>query len=228
MAPAARTSTASSSSTSPISSSETEKKYGKVSAIGRQLGYNADDGTWSAFPDFYINFPGMYRKSMWDEIGMLPDTWDNLRKGGAKLKAKGHPVGISLGHSNDPSTTWRGLLWSYGASEQDEAGKKIILDSKETVEAAKYVAALYKEAMTSTCCRGMTPATTNISISGVGSYIINPISAYRTFQKPNKAGADDTFVMSPPKDRRGKSWAPRPNSTASGNLPRTRKPRSSS
>jgi multiple sugar transport system substrate-binding protein len=53
---------------------ETEKKYGKVSVIGKQLGYNADDGTWSAFPDFYINFPGMYQKSMWDEIGMKPDT----------------------------------------------------------------------------------------------------------------------------------------------------------
>ena len=127
---------------------ETEKKYGKVTVIGRQIGYNPDDGTWSAFPDFYINFPGMYRKSMWDEIGMKPDTWDNVRIGGAKLKAKGHPVGISLGHSNDPNTTWRGLLWSYGGAVQDEAGKKIVLNSKETVEAVKYVAALYKEAMT--------------------------------------------------------------------------------
>ena len=100
---------------------ETEKKYGKVSTIGKQLGYNADDGTWSAFPDFYINFPGMYQKSLWDEIGIVPDTWDNLRIGGAKLKAKGNPVGISLGHSNDPSTTWRGLLWSYGAADAGRA-----------------------------------------------------------------------------------------------------------
>ena len=61
----------------------------------------------------------MYRKSMWDEIGMKPDTWDNVRIGGAKLKAKGHPVGISLGHSNDPNTTWRGLLWSFGGALQD-------------------------------------------------------------------------------------------------------------
>src|SRR6476620_6079303 len=67
---------------------ETEKKYGKVTTIGKQLGYNADDGSWSAFPDFYINFPGMYQKTLWGEIGMLPDTWDNLRIGGAKLKAK--------------------------------------------------------------------------------------------------------------------------------------------
>ena len=103
-----------------------EKKYGKVSVIGRQIGYNQDDKTWSAFPDFYINFPSMYRKSMWDEIGMKPDTWDNVRIGGAKLKAKGHPVGISLGHSNDPNTTWRGLLWSFGGALQDAEAKGIV------------------------------------------------------------------------------------------------------
>jgi multiple sugar transport system substrate-binding protein len=178
---------------------ETEKKYGKVSTIGKQLGYNADDGTWSAFPDFYINFPGMYQKSLWDEIGMLPDTWDNLRIGGAKLKAKGHPVGLSLGHSNDPSTTWRGLLWSYGASEQDAAGKNIVLNSKETVEATKYVAALYKEAMTGDVLSWNDSSNNQYLVSGVGSYIINPISAYRTAQKSNKKLADDIRIIKPPK-----------------------------
>src|SRR5262249_14770139 len=29
-----------------------EKKYGKISVIGRQIGYNQDDKTWSAFPDY--------------------------------------------------------------------------------------------------------------------------------------------------------------------------------
>jgi len=178
---------------------ETEKKYGKVSVIGKQLGYNADDGSWSAFPDFYINFPGMYQKSLWDEIGMLPDTWDNLRKGGAKLKAKGHPVGISLGHSNDPSTTWRGLLWSYGGAIQDEAGKKIVLNSKETVEAAKFVAALYKEAMTGDVLSWNDSSNNQYLVSGVASYIVNPISAYRTAQKQNKKLADDIRVIAPPK-----------------------------
>jgi multiple sugar transport system substrate-binding protein len=178
---------------------ETEKKYGQVTTIGKQLGYNADDGSWSAFPDFYINFPGMYQKSLWDEIGMKPDTWENLRTGGAKLKAKGHPVGISLGHSNDPSTTWRGLLWSYGAAIQDEAGKKIVLNSKETVEATKYVAALYKEAMTSDVLSWNDASNNQYIVSGVASYIVNPISAYRSAQKANKKLADDIFVIDPPK-----------------------------
>jgi multiple sugar transport system substrate-binding protein len=178
---------------------ETEKKYGQVTTIGKQLGYNADDGSWSAFPDFYINFPGMYQKSLWDEIGMKPDTWENLRTGGAKLKAKGHPVGISLGHSNDPSTTWRGLLWSYGAAIQDEAGKKIVLNSKETVEATNYVAALYKEAMTSDVLSWNDASNNQYIVSGVASYIVNPISAYRSAQKANKKLADDIFVIDPPK-----------------------------
>lgn len=178
---------------------ETEKKFGQVTTIGKQLGYNADDGSWSAFPDFYINFPGMYQKSLWDEIGMKPDTWDNVRIGGAKLKAKGKPVGISLGHSNDPSTTWRGLLWSYGAAVQDEAGKKVVLNSKETLEAVKYVAALYKEAMTSDVLSWNDASNNQYLASGVGSYIVNPISAYRTIQKSNKKLADDIFVIEPPK-----------------------------
>jgi multiple sugar transport system substrate-binding protein len=178
---------------------ETEKKYGKVTTIGTQLGYNADDGSWSAFPDFYINFPGMYRKSMWEEAGVLPDTWDNLRIGGAKLKKKGNPVGISLGHSNDPSTTWRGLLWSFGASVQDETGKKVVLDSKEAVEAVKYAAALYKEAMTPEVLSWNDASNNQYIDSGVASYIVNPISAYRTAQTLNKSVADDIFVIEPPK-----------------------------
>ncbi|MBV8492309.1 MAG: extracellular solute-binding protein, partial [Alphaproteobacteria bacterium] len=116
-----------------------EQKYGKVSTIGRQIAFNADDNTWSAYPDYYINNPGMYRKDLWDEIGMTPDTWDNVRVGGAKLKAKGNPVGMSLARSNDPSLAWRGLLWSYGASVQDESGKNVTIDSKEAVEAVKFV-----------------------------------------------------------------------------------------
>src|SRR5690242_5419705 len=55
---------------------ELEKKYGEVSVLGRQIAFNEDDKTWSAFPDYYINLPGMYRKDLWDEIGMKPETWD--------------------------------------------------------------------------------------------------------------------------------------------------------
>jgi multiple sugar transport system substrate-binding protein len=178
---------------------ELEKKYGKVSTIGRQIAYNEDDQTWSAFPDYYINLPGMYRKDLWDDIGMTPDTWEDVRTGGAKLKAKGHPVGISLAHSNDPSNSWRGLLWSNGSSVQDESGKKIVLNSKATIESIKFVAALYKEAMTSDVLSWDDSSNNKYIDSGVASYIMNPISAYRTAQSINPQLADNIFVWQPPK-----------------------------
>jgi multiple sugar transport system substrate-binding protein len=178
---------------------DAEKKHGKVTVIGKQIGYNQDDHTWSAFPDFYINFPVMYRKSLWDSAGVQPDSWDNIRLGGAKLKAKGHPVGISLGHSNDPNTTWRGLLWSFGGAVQDEAGKHVVLNSKESVEAVKYVSALYREAMTPDVLSWNDASNNQYIVSGIASLIINPISAYRTCQQANKKVADDTFVLKPPK-----------------------------
>src|SRR6476661_6939307 len=126
---------------------EFEKKYGKVGAVGRSLAYDSQNKRWPAFPDYYISFPGLYRKDLWDEIGMKPDTWEDLRVGGAKLKAKGNPIGIGLGHSVDPNVSYRSMLWSYGASECDERGKRVTLNSKETLEVVKLVRALYKDAM---------------------------------------------------------------------------------
>lgn len=176
-----------------------EKKHGKASTIGRQIGYNLDDKSWSAYPDYYINYPGMYRKDLWGEIGMLPTTWDDVRVGGKKLKAKGHPVGIALGRSNDPNETWRGLLWSYGASIQDKEGKRVVLDSKEAVEAVKYVKALYQDAMTNEVLSWDDSSNNKYIDSGVASYIINPISAYRTAQKINPELADKIYLLKPPK-----------------------------
>jgi multiple sugar transport system substrate-binding protein len=180
-----------------------EKKFGNVSVIGRQIAYNQSTRSWSAYPDYYINNPGMYRKSLWDEIGMKPETWDDVRTGGAKLKKKGHPVGLSLARSNDPNLCWRGVLWSYGASVQDKAGEHVVLDSKAAVEAVKFVAALYKEAMTSDVLSWNDASNNQYIDSGVASFIVNPISAYRTAQQLNQKVADDIFVMKPPKGPAG-------------------------
>ena len=83
---------------------EMENKYGKVLPIGRQIAYDADSNSWPGFPDYYISFPGLYRKDLWDEIGMVPDTWEDILKGGAKLKAKGNPVGSVSATAATPTT----------------------------------------------------------------------------------------------------------------------------
>ncbi len=177
---------------------EVEKKHGKVQQIGRQIAYNEGSRTWSAFPDYYIRFPGLYRKDLWDEIGMKPDTWEDIRVGGAKLKAKGFPIGISLGHSVDPNLSYRSLLWSYGAAECDETGKRVTLDSKQTLEVVKFVRALYKEAMEPDVLSWDDASNNKYLASGRGSWIHNPISAYRTIQKANPELADKIYVWKTP------------------------------
>src|SRR6185312_5620 len=94
---------------------------------------------------------------------------------------------------------WRGVLWSFGASVQDEAGKHVVLDSKPAVEAVKFVAALYKDAMTSEVLSWNDASNNQYIDSGVGSFIVNPISAYRTAQRLDEKVADNIFVMKPPK-----------------------------
>ena len=73
-------------------------------------------------------------------------------------------------------------------------GKHVALNSKETVEAVKFAAALYKEAMTPDVLSWNDASNNQYIDSGVSSLIINPISAYRTAQKLNKKVADDIFV----------------------------------
>jgi multiple sugar transport system substrate-binding protein len=177
---------------------EMEAKYGKVQPMGRQIAYDPDSNSWPAFPDWYAPYPGLYRKDLWDEIGMVPDTWEDILKGGARLKAKGHPIGVGLGHSEDPNTTWRGLMWSYGATEVDESGRQVTIDSKETLEAVKLVRAIYQEAMDPEVLSWDDAGNNRFLVSGRGCWILNPISAYRTAQQSNPELADQIFLWKPP------------------------------
>ena len=102
------------------------------------------------------------------------------------------------------NANWRGVLWSYGAAVQDAHGSRIVLQSKHAIEAVKYAAALYKEAMTTDVLSWNDSSNNQYIDSGVGSYIINPISAYRTAQTLNKKLADDIYVIEPPKGPAGR------------------------
>ncbi|MGH7401762.1 MAG: ABC transporter substrate-binding protein [Candidatus Rokuibacteriota bacterium] len=105
-------------------------------------------GKWLGVPHSIVGAAIAYRKSAFKEIGLnaFPKTWDELRKAAATLKKKGQPYGQTLGHTFGDAPTWSyPLLWSFGGAETDPSGKKVVLDSKATVESVKYMAALWKE-----------------------------------------------------------------------------------
>ena len=91
-----------------------------------------------------------YRKSWFEAVGYnkFPETWDQYRDAGKKLKAKGQPIGQALGHSfGDPPSFWYPLLWSWGGKEVEKDGKTVALNSKETIESVKFGIAFWKD-----CC----------------------------------------------------------------------------
>ncbi len=143
-----------------------------------------NDGHYKAIPWFFISFPLALRTDLIAEIGEnLPDTWDDVHRIGTKLKKKGHPLGIQLAHSVDSNMILRGIMWSYGAKTVEADSKTVAVNSKESIEAFKFVAALYKDAMTSEVL-AWDDRNNNVCLnSGKCSMILNPISAYRSAVK---------------------------------------------
>jgi len=175
------------------------KKHGGYTPLAEN--YCKANGKFHSIPDFFIDFPGLYRKDLWTEIGMPngPDTWDDLRTGGAKLKAKGFPVGIGLAHHDDSRASWRAIMWSFGGSEVAKDGKTITYNSKEVREALKFNKALYKETMTPEVLAWDDASNNRFLASGRACWIHNPISAYRSIEGQNKELADKIFVSLSPK-----------------------------
>jgi ABC-type glycerol-3-phosphate transport system substrate-binding protein len=92
-----------------------------------------------------------YRKSWFEEIGYgdgkFPQTWDEYRAAGKQLKAKGRPLGQTLGHTfGDAPGFWYPYLWSWGGKEVEADSKTVVLNSKETLESVKYAVPFWKEA----------------------------------------------------------------------------------
>lgn len=89
-----------------------------------------------------------YRKSWFDEVGVtkFPETWDQYREAGKKLKAKGHPIGQTLGHTfgDAPGFTYP-FMWSFGGKEVEADGKTVVINSKQTIESVKFMQAFWKE-----------------------------------------------------------------------------------
>ena len=109
---------------------------------------NCNDGSrWLSMPWAIVGAMLAYRKSWFEEVGYskFPDTWDGYRDAGKKLKAKGRPIGQTMGHSfGDPPTFSYPFLWSFGGSEIDKAGK-VVINSKETIESVKYMTGFWKD-----------------------------------------------------------------------------------
>src|SRR6516162_9360786 len=173
---------------------ECEKKHGKAIDLAIKSTYNPKTKRYFAFSDSFVPDPIDYRIDLWGDVGMKPDSWDEIRIGGAKIKQKtGIPVGIGLSAEIDTAMAMRAILYSFGGSEQDEKGK-LILNSKNTVEAVKFVAALYKECMTPEVLAWDASSNNRAMLAGKISVALNAIKITRSAENDKMPISDKIWL----------------------------------
>jgi multiple sugar transport system substrate-binding protein len=159
---------------------EVEKKHGKPIDLAVKSTYNPKTRKYFAFSDSFVPDPINYRADLWAEIGMKPDTWEDVRIGGKKIKDKtGIPVGVGLSAELDTAMAMRAIMYSYGAHEQDAEGD-LTINSPQTLEALKFVTALFKETMTPEVLAWDPSSNNRQMLAGRSSLVLNAISITRT------------------------------------------------
>jgi multiple sugar transport system substrate-binding protein len=162
-----------------------ETKHGKMIPLARRSTFNPKTNKYYAFSHSYTADPGNYRIDLWRDAGFPrgPDTWEDLRVGGAKIRrATGIPVGIGFSQEPDSNMALRGLLWSFGGAEQDEQGR-VAIGGKGTVEALRFARALYQETMTAEVFTWDPSSNNRMILAGRGSFVQNAISVTRAGEK---------------------------------------------
>jgi ABC-type glycerol-3-phosphate transport system substrate-binding protein len=176
---------------------EAASRYGEQLTICRDSSYNPHTDKFYAFSPGWVPDPGNFRRSLWEPVGLPdgPSTWDELLSGGAEIMSSQNvQLGLGMSQEIDSNMAAHALLWSYGASVQDE-DEQVVLSSPETVAAVELMSSLYRDAMTDEVFSWNAASNNEGLIAGRLSYILNSISAYRSLQEVNPSVADDTFFV---------------------------------
>ncbi|MBX6425824.1 MAG: extracellular solute-binding protein [Variibacter sp.] len=166
---------------------ECEKRHGKPIDLAIKSTYNPKTKKYFAFSDSFVPDPINYRADLWGDVGMTPDTWDDVRVGGKKIKDKHRvPVGIGLSAELDTAMAMRAIMYSFGAHEQDAEGN-LAINSKNTLEALRFVKALFEEAMTPEVLAWDASSNNRQMLAGRSSLVLNAISVTRTAENEKMA-----------------------------------------
>jgi multiple sugar transport system substrate-binding protein len=166
---------------------EVERKWGKTNDLGHKSAYNPKTKKHFAFSDSFVPDPGNYRKDLWSQVGFPngPDSWEDVHKGAKAIKDKlGNPCGIGLSQELDTNMAMRACLWAFGGAEQNEAGV-VVINSKNTVEAVKFMRSLYKDTETAEVFTWDPSSNNRAILSGKASFVLNAISVTRAAEKDN-------------------------------------------
>src|SRR5882672_819108 len=173
---------------------EIGKAQGGYYETAKAIAY--DGKKWLGVPNTIVGLQIVNRASWWKEIGYdaekYPQTWEEWREAGKKLKAKGHPLGQTVAHAfGDANAFWYPYLWSWGGKEVEADGKTVVLGSKETIESVKFAVAMWKDACDEGGLAWDDSGNNRAFLSGTISATLNGASIYiESLRKPDQYKTD--------------------------------------
>ena len=182
---------------------EVTKKLGPMAKVAKKSTYNPKTKQFFGFPETYAPDPVQYRKSYLQEAGVSLNTWEDLRKGAAKLKELGHPVGLGMSNEIDSNMLLTSLLYCYGGFIQNEENRIVFgqgSNRKGAIEALQVMRDIFRTGMTDEVFAWNASSNNNAFVAGRLSVALNAISIVRTAEKSgNSALSDDTWLASVPR-----------------------------
>jgi multiple sugar transport system substrate-binding protein len=178
---------------------ECEHRYGKPVDLAIKTTYNPVTGRFYNFAPYYIAYSATYRKDLWDAAEKFPDTWEDLRLGGRKVKFYDGPgLGIGLGDDPDGRRMLGAMLFSFGGSIQD-ADNRPVLKSRQTLESLKFFKTLYEEAMSDEVLNWNDPIVNNRAMLAEEiSWTLNGVSITRSAENLKLPVVDKLALARPP------------------------------
>src|SRR5262245_40228482 len=160
---------------------ECERTLGKPIDLAVKSTYNPKTKKYFALSPSFTPDPVNWRQDLFSQVALPegPTTWEEVRTAGRKIKQQfATPVGIGLSQEEDTSMAMRTIMYSWGAHEQDEAGN-MALNTRQTLEAIKFVKVLFEESMTPDVFTWDTSSNNRWMLAGKCSLAVNAISITR-------------------------------------------------
>jgi multiple sugar transport system substrate-binding protein len=121
------------------------KRYGGWQTLAQKYGKRHKSDAWIGLPFGATAGPLIYRRSVLQSVGFdkVPEDHAGILDLCRKLQKAGKPAGFALGNARGDGNGFANwVLWSHNASLLDEEGN-VIINSKETVAALKWLKELY-------------------------------------------------------------------------------------
>jgi ABC-type glycerol-3-phosphate transport system substrate-binding protein len=200
---------------------ELVKHYGPISPVAEYLGKTK--GAWRGVPatsgsqvkpccsrlDLYKEHAGIDLRelfpadeSKWDAAKINGWTWDTYLTAAEKLFKAGYPLGLPMGQTSD-SVDWVGALFNAYGVVMVDAQDNIKINSDETRAALEYAKKL-TAALPPDVYAWDDAGNNRWLISGKGSGIMNPPSAWAVAKRDNPKVAENCWTHPMPRGPKGR------------------------